>query len=76
MMMTALMAVTTGTVCAEQPAHALGEGSLRTDTPTQMAGKKEKKFEYSNERFADLQMLRYKVASTTCASARCWRMCM
>ena len=60
-MMTALMAVTTGTVCAEQPAHALGEGSLRTDTPTQMAGKKEKKFEYSNERFADLQMLRYKV---------------
>ena len=61
MMMTALMAVTTGTVCAEQPAHALGEGSLRTDTPTQMAGKKEKKFEYSNERFADLQMLRYKV---------------
>ncbi|MCR5042521.1 MAG: dipeptidyl peptidase 3 [Bacteroidaceae bacterium] len=31
------------------------------DTPSSMDGKKEKKFEYSNERFADLQMLRYKV---------------
>ena len=31
------------------------------DAPSPMDAKKEKKFEYNNERFADLQMLRYKV---------------
>ncbi len=31
------------------------------DAPAPKGAKKEKKFEYSNERFADLQMLRYKV---------------
>ncbi len=33
----------------------------QSDTPSSMDGKKEKNFEYNNERFADLQMLRYKV---------------
>ena len=50
MMMTALMAVTAGTTSAEQQ---------EASTPSGV--KKEKKFEYTNERFADLQMLRYKV---------------
>lgn len=50
MMISALMATTAGTLNAEQ-----------YDAPSPMEGKKEKKFEYSNERFADLQMLRYKV---------------
>lgn len=50
MMMTALWAAMTGTAVAEQ--H---------EAPASPASKKEKKFEYSNERFADLQMLRYKV---------------
>jgi len=50
MMISALIAGTAGTMNAGQP-----------DTPSSMDGKKEKKFEYSNERFADLQMLRYKV---------------
>jgi len=49
-MISALIAGTAGTMNAGQP-----------DTPSSMDGKKEKKFEYSNERFADLQMLRYKV---------------
>jgi dipeptidyl-peptidase-3 len=31
------------------------------ETPADIVPKKEKKFEYTNERFADLQMLRYKV---------------
>ena len=31
------------------------------DAPSPKGAKKEKKFEYGNERFADLQMLRYKV---------------
>ena len=31
------------------------------EAPSPMDAKKEKKFEYNNERFADLQMLRYKV---------------
>ena len=33
----------------------------KLDAPSPKGSKKEKKFEYSNERFADLQMLRYKV---------------
>ena len=33
----------------------------KLDAPSPKGAKKEKKFEYSNERFADLQMLRYKV---------------
>ena len=33
----------------------------KLDAPSPKGVKKEKKFEYSNERFADLQMLRYKV---------------
>ena len=50
MMISALMAVTAVPMHAEQ--H---------DAPSPKDDKKEKKFEYSNERFADLQMLRYKV---------------
>ena len=49
-MISVLIAGTAGTMNSGQP-----------DTPSSMDGKKEKKFEYSNERFADLQMLRYKV---------------
>ena len=41
-MISALIAGTAGTMNAGQP-----------DTPSSMDGKKEKKFEYSNERFAD-----------------------
>ena len=33
----------------------------KQDAPSAADARKEKKFEYSNERFADLQMLRYKV---------------
>ena len=33
----------------------------KLDAPSPKDAKKEKKFEYNNERFADLQMLRYKV---------------
>ena len=33
----------------------------KLDAPSPKGAKKEKKFEYNNERFADLQMLRYKV---------------
>ena len=50
MMISALMAVTAVPMHAEQ-----------YDAPSPKDDKKEKKFEYSNERFADLQMLRYKV---------------
>lgn len=50
MMILALTAATTDTLKAEQ--H---------EAPSPMDAKKEKKFEYNNERFADLQMLRYKV---------------
>lgn len=50
MMILALTAATADTLKAEQ--H---------DAPSPMDAKKEKKFEYNNERFADLQMLRYKV---------------
>lgn len=46
----ALTAATADTLKAEQ--H---------EAPSPMDAKKEKKFEYNNERFADLQMLRYKV---------------
>lgn len=49
-MISALIAGAAETMNAGQP-----------DTPSSMDGKKEKNFEYSNERFADLQMLRYKV---------------
>ena len=50
MMILALTAATADTLKAEQ--H---------EAPSPMDAKKEKKFEYNNERFADLQMLRYKV---------------
>ena len=50
MMISALIAGAAETMNAGQP-----------DTLSSMDGKKEKNFEYSNERFADLQMLRYKV---------------
>ena len=50
MMILALTAATADTLKAEQ--H---------EAPFPMDAKKEKKFEYNNERFADLQMLRYKV---------------
>lgn len=50
MMILALTAATVDTLKAEQ--H---------EAPSPMDAKKEKKFEYNNERFADLQMLRYKV---------------
>ncbi len=49
-MISALIAGAAETMNAGQP-----------DTPSSMDGKKEKNFKYSNERFADLQMLRYKV---------------
>lgn len=49
-MISALIAGAAETMNAGQP-----------DTLSSMDGKKEKNFEYSNERFADLQMLRYKV---------------
>ncbi|MBQ7141473.1 MAG: dihydrofolate reductase [Bacteroidaceae bacterium] len=49
-MILALTAATADTLKAEQ--H---------EAPSPMDAKKEKKFEYNNERFADLQMLRYKV---------------
>ncbi len=49
-MISALIAGAAETMNAGQP-----------DTSSSMDGKKEKNFEYSNERFADLQMLRYKV---------------
>ena len=50
MMISALMATTVCPMNAE-----------KHDASSPMDVKKEKKFEYSNERFADLQMLRYKV---------------
>lgn len=50
MMILALTAATADTLKAKQ--H---------EAPSPMDAKKEKKFEYNNERFADLQMLRYKV---------------
>ena len=50
MMISALWATTACPVNAE-----------KHDAPSPMDAKKEKKFEYNNERFADLQMLRYKV---------------
>ena len=50
MMISALMATTVCPMNAE-----------KHDASSPMDAKKEKKFEYSNERFADLQMLRYKV---------------
>ena len=50
MMILALTAATADTLKAEQ--H---------EAPSPMDAKKEKKLEYNNERFADLQMLRYKV---------------
>ena len=50
MMILALTAATADTLKAEQ--H---------EAPSPMDAKKGKKFEYNNERFADLQMLRYKV---------------
>lgn len=50
MMILALTAATADTLKAEQ--H---------EAPSPMDAKKEKKFEYNNERFADLQMHRYKV---------------
>lgn len=50
MMILALTAATADTLKAEQ--H---------EAPSPMDAKKEEKFEYNNERFADLQMLRYKV---------------
>ena len=49
-MISALMATTVCPMNAE-----------KHDASSPMDAKKEKKFEYSNERFADLQMLRYKV---------------
>ncbi|MBR0046068.1 MAG: dihydrofolate reductase [Bacteroidaceae bacterium] len=50
MMISALLATATYHADAHQQA-----------TPADITPKKEKKFEYNNERFADLQMLRYKV---------------
>lgn len=49
-MISALLATTAGPMNAE-----------KLDAPSPKDTKKEKKFEYNNERFADLQMLRYKV---------------
>ena len=54
MMILALTAATADTLKAEQ--H-----EAPSEAPSPMDAKKEKKFEYNNERFADLQMLRYKV---------------